>query len=129
MRVEAASAYLGRVGLDHIVNLDDKNLTNFWKDIVSREFNTTQSYWRVYQESGFQQPTVIAEGTTIPEDDLFTGYLKDITPTKRALGFSISTEASESDQYGALANIGAKLRNAERICPGGSPQSPPRSMR
>lgn len=113
MRVQALSD-LGRVGLQNIVNLDDKNLTSYYKDICSKEFSTTQEFWRSYQASGFGQATVVNEGTTIPEDDIFTGYSKDYTPVKRGLGFSISSEASESDQYGALRDIGTKLRNAFR---------------
>jgi hypothetical protein len=117
MRVTSTSAYsgyLGRVGLEHIANLDDNNLTSYFKDIVSKERSTNQTYVRTYQTSGFGQATVVNEGTTIPEDDIFTGYPKDWTPVKRGLGFSISTEASETDQYGALKDIGTKLRNAFR---------------
>jgi hypothetical protein len=114
MRTQALSSYLSRVGLENIVNIDDTNLTSYYKDICSKEYSTTQSFWRSYQTSGFGQATVVSEGTAIPEDDIFTGYPKDYTPVKRGLGFSISTEASESDQYGALRDIATKLRNAFR---------------
>ena len=112
--VSAYSGYLGRVGLEHIANLDDNNLTNYFKDIVSKERSTNQTYVRTFQTSGFGQAPVVSEGTTIGEDDIFTGYPKDWTPVKRGLGFSISSEASETDQYGALKDIGVKLRNAFR---------------
>lgn len=114
MRVEASSQALSRVGLQHIVNIDDKNTMTWYGDICSRKESTTQSYIRKYQVSGFGQAPVVNQGTTIPEDELFTGNQKDYTPVKRGLGFSISTEASESDQYGALRDIGTKLRHAFR---------------
>lgn len=114
MRTQALGTALGRVGLQHIVNLDDNSAMSWYKDIVSRQESTTQSYVRKYQVSGFGQAPVVNEGTAIPEDQLFTGNQKDYTPVKRGLGFSISTEASESDQYGALRDIGGKLRDAFR---------------
>lgn len=114
MRTQALGTALGRVGLQHIVNLDDNSAVTYWNDITSRKESTTQSYIRKYQVSGFGQAAVVNEGTAIPEDQLFTGNQKDYTPVKRGLGFSISTEASESDQYGALRDIGGKLRDAFR---------------
>lgn len=114
MRLEAMSQALGRVGLQQIVNVDDRNTMTWWKDICSRQENTTQIFNRKYQVSGFGQAPIVNQGTTIPEDELFTGNQKDYTPKKRGLGFSISTEASESDQYGALRDIGTKLRHAFR---------------
>jgi hypothetical protein len=114
MRLETSAEALGRVGLQHIVSLDDNNEISFAQDITSRKESTTQIYIRKYQTSGFMQPSEIGEGTTIPIDDIFTGNSKDYRPTKRALGFYISTEASESDQYGALSNIGKKLRGSFR---------------
>jgi len=114
MRLETSAEALGRVGLQHIVNIDDVNEMTWWNDICSRKESTTQIYVRKYQVSGFGQAPVVAEGTTIPTDDIYTGNQKDYRPTKRGLSFYISTEASESDQYGALNNIGKKLRSAFR---------------
>lgn len=111
-RVIADSALLARVGLEDIFAQYNEGMTSFWKDIAPISTSTTQSYIQFLQEGDFMMAPVVGENSPISDDDIFYGNLKTVTPLKRGLGFSISTEAQETDQYGKLTNIIPKIKLA-----------------
>jgi len=111
-RVQANTAALHRVGLQDIVTLYDDGNPSWWKEIAPVEISTTQQFHRFLSEGDFGLAPIVGENSPISDDDIFYGYQKDITPVKRGLGFSISTEAMESDQYGRLSGIVPKIKKA-----------------
>lgn len=111
-RVTADTTQLHRVGLEDIFAQYNEGMTSFWKDIAPFSMSTTQSYIQFMQEGDFMMAPIVGENSPIADDDIFYGNLKQVTPVKRGLGFSMSTEAQESDQYGKLANIVPKIKLA-----------------
>lgn len=111
-RVTADTTQLHRVGLEDIFAQYNEGMTSFWKDIAPFSMSTTQSYIQFMQEGDFMMAPIVGENSPIADDDISYGNLKQITPVKRGLGFSMSTEAQESDQYGKLANIVPKIKLA-----------------
>src|ERR1044072_1811063 len=111
-RIISDTAQLHRVGLEDIFAQYNEGMTSFWKDIAPLSMSTTQAYIQFLQEGDFQMANVVSENSPIADDDIFYGNAKTVTPVKRGLGFSISSEAQESDQYGKLANIIPKIKLA-----------------
>lgn len=112
MRIQQDAYQLHRVGLEDIFAQYNEGLTSFWSDIAPSSMNTTQSYIQFMQEGDFGIAPIVGEGKPINDDDIFYGNLTKVTPIKRGLGFSISTEAGETDQYGRLTNIVPKIKLA-----------------
>jgi hypothetical protein len=111
-RIIADASQLHRVGLEDIVAQYNEGMTSYWKDIAPVSTSTNQAYIQFMQEGDFGMAPVVGENNPISDDDIFYGNLKTIAPIKRGLGFSISTEAQETDQYGRLTNIVPKIKLA-----------------
>lgn len=111
-RVISDSSQLHRIGLEDIFAQYNEGMTSFWKDIAPLSMSTTQAYIQFLQEGDFKMANIVGENSPIADDDIFYGHTKTVTPLKRGLGFSISTEAQESDQYGKLSNIIPKIKLA-----------------
>jgi len=111
-RVIADTTQLHRVGLEDIFAQYNEGMTSYWKEIAPGSMSTTQAYIQFMQEGDFSIAPVVGENSPINDDDIFYGNLTKVTPVKRGLGFSISTEAHESDQYGKLTNIVPKIKLA-----------------
>lgn len=108
----AGNFYLHRVGLEYLVPLYQKKLTNLYTEIAPRTRTTDQRFIRVYTEGDFGMAPQVNQLTGIPFDDFQTPYKLDVTPVKRGIAFAVSTEAVETDQYGVNSNIVPKIARA-----------------
>jgi len=111
-RVIADSPALARVGLEDIWGQYNDEETTIWKDICPASFSTLQSFIEMQQDGDFGMAPAVDEANPIGDDDFFVGNDFKVTPFKRGLGFSIGSEAHESDMYGQFAKVVPKLKRA-----------------
>lgn len=103
---------LHRVGLEGILEQYSEGLTAIYDDIAPFKVTSNQSYIQYMQEGDFGTAPVVTELMPINDDDFFEGYKFNVAPVKRGLGFMMSTEADETDQYGRLSRIVPKIKLA-----------------
>lgn len=82
------------------------------KQIGYESVNSSLGTYKYQGESDFGAPIATHEGTGGPIDSFFTPFSKSLVGVKRMLGFSMSTEAAETDQYGIYGKISQKLATA-----------------
>lgn len=111
-RVQNISSEIHRVGIEDIFEQYDQGMTSFWKDIAPYSVSTTQQLLYFMQEGDFGMAPVVGEDRPINDDDFFIGNKFTVTPVKRGLGFSMSTEALESDQNKRLSKAVPALKRA-----------------
>lgn len=110
MRIETTDAALHRVGLNKaVMKLFKEAPVKYYMNICS-VFNSNQAYEIFIEEGDFGMPGVIGQGTPIPIDDFAMPWQITVTPKKRAIGFSVGTEAVQSEQgYGVISNRAGKI--------------------
>ncbi len=111
-RTQSTQSELHKAGLEFVLDMCDIEMTSDWKDIAMKTLTTRKQVIRFMQEGDFGMAPIVSENSPISDDDIFIGYPFNVTPVKRGLGFSMSTEASESDQHGRLAGIVPKIKLA-----------------
>lgn len=112
--VIATNAQLARVGIDKILPIELKRLTDYGAQMGFKNVNNSQSFIRIQQESGFGLMQETAELAPHPEVSFDTNFSKDYYWTIFKLKYVESEEKMASDQYARLAGgkIGAKLAKA-----------------
>lgn len=108
MRVQSSSPQLHHTGLDVLIPYYMDRREKYWDKMV-KVVNSDQSYYRVQGEGLFAPALPVDEGTTIMQQNFQMPFQRDYTPVKRGIGFSVSTEALETDQYGYLARRAPKM--------------------
>lgn len=111
-RTQTIQSELHKAGLEFVLSQVAPDMTNDWKRIAPKSLSTTKQVIRFMQEGEFGLAPVVNEANPIGDDDIFIGYGMNVTPLKRGIGFSMSTEAAESDQYNRLSNIVPKIKTA-----------------
>lgn len=112
MRKVADNVQIARVGLEFIWGQYDDEETTIWKDIAPMSHSSLQAYIEIQQDGDLGLAPVVDEANPISDDDFFIGNDLKITAAKRGLGYSISTEAHDSDQYGAFSKVVPKLKRS-----------------
>lgn len=79
------------------------------KQLGYEVINSSLKSYKYQGESDFGAPIVTNEGTPGPIDSFFTPFEMTVTGVKRMLGFSMTTEAAETDQYGVYGKVAQKL--------------------
>lgn len=102
IRTQNTYAGLHRIGLQDIFDVYDEDQSSWWKDIAPQNISTNQLFYRFIQGGNFPLAPIVSEATPIDGSDLWFGNQLDIYPRKRGLGFDVSTEALETDQYDQL---------------------------
>lgn len=112
-RTEQSDITLHRVGLHkEIMKLFSESPRVYYKGMAT-EFTSNQVHEIFAQEGDFGLPGVIGSGTAIPFDDFAMPYSITVTPKKRAIGFSVTTEAIETEQgYGVISRRASKLADS-----------------
>lgn len=99
-RIQNSAALLhGPDVLEGVLEIYSKRESKFYRDIVGSTIRTKQQYIRRLQKGDFGMAPIVDEAAGIPYDDNDYPFNKDYYPVKRALGFSVSSEALESDRY------------------------------
>lgn len=83
-------------------------MPQYWKQMVNI-VNSNQAYYRVQGEGLFSPALPVDEGDNILQQNFQMPFLRDYTPVKRGIGFSVSNEALETDQYGYLSRRAQKM--------------------
>lgn len=100
---------LHREGLEYLVSLFQKKQTAMYREIAPREKSSRQRFIKVLQVGDFGMAPNVGQLQGIPMDDFQTPYSMDVTATKRALGFAMSSEALEEDLYGEIRKYTQRL--------------------
>lgn len=111
MRTENTSILFTRPGLDEVVKLYNQKRRRFYS-LYTGTKNTKSGYVQVATEGDFQAASEVNQGGGIDFQDFQTPYYMQLTPRKRAIGFSIATEELTSDMYGIIADKGQKMLSA-----------------
>ncbi len=111
-RTENAYSALHRIGLQDIFEQYNTGMTSWHADIAPQKISTKQQFYRFVQSGDFGLAPIVSQAAPIGDDDIWFGNQTDIYPVKRGLGFSLSTEALETDQYGELEKVVPKLKLA-----------------
>lgn len=113
MRTENTSLRFTIPGLDVVVQLYQKNVKTFYdKFTVTTTLNGPRGYYQVATEGDFLPASEVNQAEGIDFQDFQTPYYMNLTPRKRAIGFSIATEDLTTDLYGLLAKRGTKMMRA-----------------
>lgn len=108
----SANADLGKTVLQKVIEQYTLKQSSYWKRFCKKTENTSLSVWTYNQEGEFGTAPVVNEATGIPVDSFSTGNKKEMALYKRGLGFDVSTEAMETDQYGVIQKAGPKMAKA-----------------
>jgi hypothetical protein len=112
--VIATNAQLARVGIDKILPIELKKLTDYGAMMGFKDVNNSQLFIRIQQESGFGLMQETAEMAPHPEVSLDTNLTRDYYWQIFKLKYVESEEKMASDQYArtAAGKIAAKLAKA-----------------
>ncbi len=102
-------AATAREGLQKVVTLYDTKPRKYMQDIIGETFTDRQKYMEIAQTGDFGMAAEVNEGTGVPVDDFSTLNAKQYTPIMRAIGFSVSEQAIETDLYGIVRNYAKKI--------------------
>jgi hypothetical protein len=108
LRTENTSILFTRPGLDEVVKLYNQNRRRFYS-VYTASKSTKHGYVQVATEGDFQAASEVSQAEGIDFQDFATPYYMQLTPRKRAIGFSIATEELTSDMYGIIADKGPKM--------------------
>lgn len=108
MQTTAAIIAQHRRGLKRVVELGQQKHTALWSQFIGAE-STEFERETLSTIDEFGYASTIAEGTAIDLNQLSAPYSMNVTPTMKALGFSISKLAKETDAYGKIAKAGKYL--------------------
>ena len=105
MRIENTSILFSRPGLDDVVRMYSKKKQRFYSLFTSPK-TTNHGYVRIATKGDFAPASAVLQGEAIDFQDFQTPYYMDVTPLKRAIGFSAAQETQSSDLYGIFADRG-----------------------
>lgn len=108
MRTENTSILFTRPGLDEVVKLYNQKRRRFYS-LYTGTKSTKNGYVQVATAGDFQAASQVSQAGGIDFQDFQTPYYMQLTPRKRAIGFSIATEELTSDMYGIIADKGPKM--------------------
>ena len=77
---------------------------------VFRVENSTQAYEKTLGMTGFGMAVTKTEGGAISYDDAYQGLTQTLTHVTKGLGFQVTREMAEDDQYGKIRRLPEALR-------------------
>lgn len=105
----AANIELGRTVVQQFIQGYTNKTPAIHKQIIGKVISTKLAEYNYMEETGFGTAIQVAEGAALPVDSITTRNKKTLRGVKRALGFDVTTEALESDQYGVYKKYAAKF--------------------
>jgi hypothetical protein len=91
-----------------------KDIPPIWKKYFRTE-TSTRKFERYQDYAAFTSPSPLSEGDDLTTQNLTPGSPKDLTHLKWRLGFEVTEEAADDDEFSVIKNYARGLRMALRV--------------